>query len=183
MIDKDRRKKLAFHLRQLSVGLTTNDDFENNVMDDVTNGWLPEQYYRSKKAKEDDAAIIPMLEMCWGLYDDTRQHKLIGRDRLSDEAVNIIARSILFLHSDYEYEWPDEIFLLKPIFKRSLLEMLFILLINILTLGWHIRNYRKKEIRAFEEFKKLGEFDYWPFFRKVDYEMLLERQPFLKSNV
>lgn len=180
MIDKERRKKLAFHLRQLSVGLTTNDDFEDNVMNDVTNGWLPEQYYRSKNAKQDDAVIIPMLEMCWGLYDDTREHKLIVSDRLSDENLKVIARCILFLHSDYEYEWPYEIFLLRPIFKRSLLEMLSILVINILTLGWHIRNYRKKEMEAFEEFKKLGAFEYWPFFRKVDYERQLEKQPFLK---
>jgi hypothetical protein len=34
---------------------------------------------------------------------------------------------------------------------------------------------------AFEEFKKLGDFEYWPFFRKVDYEMQLTKQPFLKG--
>jgi hypothetical protein len=181
MIDIERRKKLAFHLRQLSVGLTTNDEFEEGIMDDVTKEWLPEQYYRSKKAKEDDAVIVPMLELSWCLYDDTRQHKLVGRDKLPDESLKIIARCILFLHSDLEYEWPDQIFLLNPIFKFSLLKMLFVLVINILTLGWHIRNYRKKEARAFEEFKKLGAFEHWPFFRKADYEMQLQKQPFLKS--
>ena len=100
------RKKLAFHLRHLSVGLITNDDFESNLMDDVTNGWLPEQYYRAKEAKFDDLIIQPMLELCWGLYDDTRQHKLRGSDKLSDESLKIIARCILFLHSDQEYKWP-----------------------------------------------------------------------------
>jgi hypothetical protein len=59
--------------------------------------------------------------------------------------------------------------------------MLFVLVINILTLGWYIRNYRRKEAKAFEGFKKLGAFEYWPFFRKVDYEMQLQKQPFLKS--
>jgi hypothetical protein len=31
--------------------LLSNDDFESNLMDDVTNGWLPEQYPKSKEAK------------------------------------------------------------------------------------------------------------------------------------
>ena len=81
MVDKERRRKLAFQLRQLSVGLTTNDDFEEAVMEDVSDGWLPEQYCRSKLAKSnnDDPIIKPMLELCWGLYDDTKNHKLTGR--------------------------------------------------------------------------------------------------------
>ena len=89
-------------------------------MDDVTSGWLPEQYYRAKQAEFDDAIIIPMLELCWGLYDDTRRHKLIGNDELSKEALNSIKRCILFLHSDLEYEWPsfDSI---NPLVRFSLL--------------------------------------------------------------
>ena len=51
MVDKERRKKLAFHLLQLSVGLTSNDDFESSIADEVFGGWLPEQYYRSKQVK------------------------------------------------------------------------------------------------------------------------------------
>ena len=64
MVDIERRKKLAFHLRHLSVGLISNYDFEYNLMEDVTNGWLPEQYYRAKEAKFDDPIIQPMLELC-----------------------------------------------------------------------------------------------------------------------
>ncbi len=82
MVDTERRKKLAFHLRHLSVGLISNDEFESNLLDDVTNGWLPEQYYRSKEVKSDDEIILPMLELCWFLYDDTRQHQLKGPDKL-----------------------------------------------------------------------------------------------------
>ena len=65
MIDLKRRKILAFHLRQLAVGLTSNDEFETNVADDITFGWLPEQYHRAKEAKDDDAIIQPMVEFCW----------------------------------------------------------------------------------------------------------------------
>ena len=81
MVDINKRRKLALHLRHLSVGFLSNDDFENNMMEDVTNGWLPEQYYRAKEAKSDDPIIQPMLELCWGLYSDTKSYKLINNDK------------------------------------------------------------------------------------------------------
>lgn len=60
IIDIERRIRLAFHLRQLAVGLTSNDDFEKAVGNDVTGGWLPEQFYRSEQAKQDDLSF-PLL--------------------------------------------------------------------------------------------------------------------------
>lgn len=179
MVDKERRRKLAFHLRQLSVGLTTNDDFEEAVMDDVSDGWLPEQYYRSKIAKSDndDPIIKPMLELCWGLYDDTKNHKLTGRHQLTGEALKIIARCILFLHSDREYEWPyfDTN---NPLLKFSLKD----LILSILTLGHHYRNKREEHLISYYEWQKLGEYDLWPFLRQADYEAQLKRQPFLNGR-
>src|SRR6476620_3474511 len=101
MVDIERRKKLAFHLRHLSVGLITNDEFEGAIIEEVSDGWLPEQYYRSKKAKmeDEDPIIRPMLELCWGLYDDTREHAV----QLPSDSLKIIARCILFLRSKKEY--------------------------------------------------------------------------------
>ena len=78
MVDKERRKKLAFHLRHLSIGLISNDEFEDRIMDDVTYGWLPEQYYRAKESKIDDPVIRTILEFTWCLYDDTFNHSLNG---------------------------------------------------------------------------------------------------------
>ena len=50
MIDIERRKKLAYHFRHLSIGLITNDEFEDYITDEVTFGWLPEQYFAAKKS-------------------------------------------------------------------------------------------------------------------------------------
>ena len=177
MIDIERRKKLAFHLRHLSVGLITNDDFESNLMEDVTNGWLPEQYYRAKESKIDDPIIQPMLELCWGLYDDTRQHKLKGSDKLSEESLKIIARCILFLHSDQDYNWPyfDTN---NPLLKFSFKEVV----VSILTLGQYYRDKRKQHHQAYLEFKTLGNFDIWPFQKVEDYNQQLKIQSFLKGQ-
>jgi hypothetical protein len=177
MVDRERRKKLAFHLRHLSVGLITNDDFESKLMEDVTNGWLPEQYHKAKEAKLDDPIIQPMLELCWGLYDDTRQHKLNGFDKLSDESLKIIARCILFLHSDHEYIWPY-IDTNSPFMKFSFREVV----VSILTLGQYFRNKQEQQAEAYLEFQKLGNFDIWPFMNMLDYENQLYKQPFLQTQ-
>jgi hypothetical protein len=179
MVDAKRRKKLAFLLRQLSAGLITNDDFEEAVMDDVSDGWLPEQYYRSKLAQsdDDDPIIKPMLELCWGLYDDTRQHKLTKGDELTTEAKKIIARCILFLRSEREYEWPyfDTN---NPLLKFSLSD----LILSILTLGHHYRNKRERHIISYYEWQKLGDYEFWPFIRKSDYRLQLNNPPFLRGT-
>ena len=179
MVDKERRKKLALHLRHLSVGLITNDDFEGAIMEDVSDGWLPEQYYRSEKGKSesDDAIIRPMLELCWGLYSDTRKHKLTNSDKLTDEALKIIARCILFLHSDEEYKWPY-LSNNNPLLTFSLKD----LILSILTLGHHYRNKREEQAISYYEWQKLGDYDVWPFFKKSEYEKQLKKQPFLNGR-
>jgi len=173
MIDHERRKKL----RHLSVGLISNDKFENNIMDDVTKGWLPEQYRRSKQAKFDDQIIVPMLELCWGLYSDTRNHKLTAKDQLSQESLKIIARCILFLHSGIEYEWPDFDFM-NPIFKFSVKE----LIITVLTFGKYYRDKRQEQKQSYLDYQKIGTHEYWPFFSLADYTEQLTKQPFLYSQ-
>ncbi|MGZ3848665.1 MAG: hypothetical protein ACXVKI_06020 [Flavisolibacter sp.] len=179
MIDKERRKKLALHLRHLSVGLISNDDFEEAIMDDVTDGWLPEQYHRSKLAKseDDDPIIKPMLELCWGLYDDTRSHKLVKSDELTKDALKIIARCILFLLSDKEYEWPY-FNTNNPLFRFSLKD----LILSILTLGHHYRNKREEHIISYYKWQTSGDYDVWPFFGKNDYQEQLTKQPFLSGR-
>lgn len=177
MIDHDRRVKFAFYLRQLCVGQLSNDEFEEAVMEDITDGWLPEQYHRSKEISSDDPIILPMLELCWGLYDDTRHHTLTKSDTLSSEALSIIARCILFLHSKLEYEWPyfDTT---NPVLKFSMKDLIY----SILTLGHHYRNKRETYIISYYEWQKLGAYAVWPFFRVLDFEKQLAKQPFLAGQ-
>jgi hypothetical protein len=179
MVNKERRKKLALHLRHLSVGLISNDAFESAGMEDVSDGWLPEQYYCSKLAKSgnDDPIIKPMLELCWGLYDDTRNHNLVKSDALTKEALKIIARCILFLQSDKEYEWPY-LNLNNPLLRFSLKD----LILSVLTLGHHYRTKREEHIISYYEWQKSGDYGVWPFLREKDYQDQLTKQPFLNGQ-
>jgi hypothetical protein len=133
--------------------------------------------FKISKSEDDDPIIKPMLELCWGLYDDTRNHKLVKSDELTKEALKIISRCILFLHSDNQYEWPY-FNTNNPLFRFSLMD----LVLSILTLGLHYRDKREEQIKSYCEWKKLGDYDVWPFFRKCDYQEQLTKPPFLSGR-
>lgn len=177
MVDPVRRKKLALHLRQLSTGQISNDNFEERVGEDVTYGFLPEQYHRTQRSKTDDAVIQPILEFCWCMYNDTYNHKLTRRHKLSDEQLKEIARFILFLHSDLEYEW-KYFDVINPAIRFSLSDTLK----NIITLGRHRRDINRQREKEFEAMKKSGDDDFYPFKTRAEYERELRRQPFLNGH-
>ena len=176
MVDHDRRKKMALHLRQLSTGQISNDDFEERIMTDVTYGWPPEQYYLAEESKTDDPVIRPILEFSWCLYNDTYNHKLTGSHRLSDEQTKEIARFILFLHSNLEYDW-TYIDLINPVIRFSFTDILK----SIITLGKHYRDLNLKREEEFELMKKTGDFELWPFKTTTDYQEQLKCHPFLNG--
>ena len=174
MVDKKRRKLLATHLRHLSTGQISNDEFEEREMDDVSYGYLPDHYHSAKECLSDDPVIRPVLEMAWCLYDDTRNHSLKGNDSLSDFAVKEIARCILFLQSDYEYTW-EYVDMTNPIMRFSFKDFMK----SVLTFGQHYRDAKRTREQEFEQMKKSGDFELWPFKTKAEYQKQLENQPFL----
>jgi hypothetical protein len=163
MVDENRRKLLASHIRYLSTGQITNDEFEERVIDDVTYGWLPEQHYLSKEIQSDDSAIRPVLEMSWCLYDDTRNHTLKGIDSLSKFAIKEIARCMLFLQSDNEYTW-GYIDLTNPIMRFLFNDTMK----SFLTFGQHYRDDKQTRNQEFEQLKKSVDFELWPFKNKEE---------------
>lgn len=91
MIDRSARNTLAELIHLFIAGRIENFDFENRV---------PES---------EDFAIREIWWCgCWPLYDDFRSHRLAGKWRIPDESRPEIAKWILFLHSDYEYEWKPQ---------------------------------------------------------------------------
>ncbi|MGE8377030.1 MAG: hypothetical protein ACN6PN_01725, partial [Sphingobacterium sp.] len=176
MVDLARRKVLAYHLRHLTIGLISNDEFEEEILDNVSFGYLPEHYYSSKQAKFDDPIIRPMLELSWCLYSDLENHKLSGKYQFSDKELKDIARFILFLNSDFEYEWSyfDHI---NPLLRFSFKDLLF----TALSLGQHYKVKLNERKEQFEEFKRSGDYELWPFISKEQYEQQLRKQPFLRS--
>ena len=90
MVDRSSRRQLAALLRQLAAGRMTNDEFE-----------------RREPLESADPAIQAICsDGAWFLYDDLHEHRLIGKYRLDGRLRSDVARWVLFLETDIEYQWP-----------------------------------------------------------------------------
>ena len=137
MIDRAGRAALAVHLRRLASGRLTNADFDSVRLD-----------------RSEDEALVAIGDAGWSLYDDFFVYRLRGRRALNAQALDAVARCILFLDSDLPYEWPAR----RATIKRVLW--------TILTLGTWLRQDRRR-------WEALGPFHVWPFFRESDYAKAL----------
>lgn len=148
MVDRVARNRLAELIRHLASGQLSNEEFEDRVR---------------KSANPALAAVFWMG--AWGLYHDIFEYRLVGRDRLSEKDRRLVARWVLFLKSDLEYEWPTY----PP------LPVLLWLLLHLLTLGRTTAYY-------FPSWKAKGDFDVWPFVHRGDFDAALKAPPYLSAT-
>ena len=150
MIDRSKRDNLAHRLRLLATGQISNDEFEDSI-DFISKDQAIWRIYR-------DGA--------WTLYSDLQEYKLVGRNRLSKEVKRNVARAILFLKSDREFEWQEP--------KWHIKTLMFGL--GLLTFGilpkWFYRHTWANQ----------GDIDVWPYLRSTDFTADLERQPYLTGK-
>lgn len=123
-------------MRHFAAGLITNDQFEDR---------LP----RSR-----DAAVKEVRANAWYLYDDLREYRLAGRDRLPEEARSAVARWVLFLGTDLEYEYPCSGEMASLAF-----DLLSLCTFGLAGWAWRRRFRRQKDL--------------WPFFRRADFDAAL----------
>lgn len=137
MVDRNGRDASAELLHHFAARVIANDEYEARADRIIQDG-------------DDDPALWNVWLGSWPLYDDVRTHRLRGRWALPRSGRRQIARWILFLYSDREYEWPN-----PPI--RDLGAWL----LSIATLG------RCGKPRARKR-KEMGSAKDWPSFRSGD---------------
>jgi hypothetical protein len=98
MIDRNARNELAAAIERLVSGEMTNDEFDNG--------------YFERWSESADPAVFELAGFGWSLYDDMRAHpyRLEGGDAVSEAARHIADHALLFLQTDREYEWPQDVF-------------------------------------------------------------------------
>jgi hypothetical protein len=92
MVDRELRTQLSQDLRWLVTGRITNFDFDDAYSD---------RYIDSQ-----DRAVVEIAECGHGLYSDTSTYRLKGRYSIDRPTRRSVARCILFLRSNHEYDWP-----------------------------------------------------------------------------
>ena|SRR5688572_4670545 len=125
-----------------------------------------DQFDENAFFRSEDAAVCEIRLAAWGLYSDNRTYRLRGGDRLPGETRRSVARCILFLHGSLEFEWPREFW-----WQRGVV----LLMLNCLTLGRAGKVFQR-------QYSNAGNFNMWPFIRKVDYEAALRNPTFLSPS-
>lgn len=99
MIDRDKRDQLAVMLRQLGSGVLSIDEFERLVED-------------GNLAKTEDRSLLHVLSFASSFYDGDFAPIFLtrfrGKYRLARADRRRIAIAVMFLHSDREFQWPDD---------------------------------------------------------------------------
>jgi hypothetical protein len=130
MIDRIARNAMAEAARYYLAGLSTNFRFDDTL----------------REIESADPAIKAIRAQLWLIDDDLREHRARDDWQLSARQREIVVRTILFLKSDIEYQWPA-----VPAWYRTLRP-----LIGLLTFGAAVRRFDQAY-----EFKDVD--NVWPF--------------------
>ena len=115
-------------------------------------------------SKEDPAISEVFSKGAWLLYSDLEEYRLSGIHQLDENTKSVVARWVLFLKTDLPYEWP------VSNIKQGLLRFTA----NILTLGAANKSYANK-------YQACGDIEVWPFLRRADYELALQKPVYLNN--
>lgn len=188
MIDHEQRKTLSQATRRLVTGRMSNDDFDDLYFDEFESS--------------EDTAVKEIAGFCYGLYssDTLLPYRLKGRHQVSSEVRQMTCRSVLFLRSDLEYEWPQfprndgGRFIQALAFNIGLPGSIVVLLLSLyllvnrdgvfavqiglaaigvlLTSVYLLFVFPRRESSSWRSWKDTGNWDAWPFVRQSD----LDRQ-------
>ncbi|MGC1108080.1 MAG: hypothetical protein WA876_16240 [Candidatus Acidiferrales bacterium] len=109
----------------------------------ISNRDYEQRYPRAK----DDPALSAIYTNIWFCYPDIKDHALTGKYALSDEQRALLRRCVLFLRSDFEFQWPPPKFGLKYGILRLL-------------------GFKRFVKRWGAEDMSIGDVDAWPFLRR-----------------
>ena len=110
-----------------------------------------EDFMEAFPQDRDDPALLAVGDVAWFCYSEDRTHKLAGKHEPPAELRHLLENAVLFLQTELEYEWPPYRFVSL---KNGFLKLL---------------GMRSMVERQFEEFKRAGDWEVWPFLRRSDY--------------
>jgi hypothetical protein len=154
MVSREAREQAARALRRFLDCETTNEEFDSECVH------VGPIWNRSK-----DRAITAVYGFAWNLYDDFTEHKLEGAWELDEPVKEIAERCVLFLGSDYEYEWKKSEFIgidWRRVFSRFLPWV-----------KWETDTLKRFETNLGEP---AGDASVWPFYRTADFHDALSRE-------
>lgn len=155
MVDRKARDTFAELLRHFVAGQITNEEFRDQIP-------------HSK-----DLAILEIWYIAaWPLYDDSDEHTLTGKYRVPDGERREIAKCVLFLKTDQEYQWPKQCGL-----KNDLMYLLWLVSLGRIEPRFNVEGNILSRINKL--FDAAGDLEAWPFVSLKNLETARKRPPYL----
>ena len=153
MIDRKARNEAADTIRHYVCGTITNREFE-----------------RRYPASKTDPIIRALDDSLWASYEDISAHRLVGENAVPKDLKDRVARWLVFLYSDFEYQWPR---ISHAAFRDLPADS---------WLGNMVRRLLAWEERS-TAFMAYGDYDVWPFLRREEFQDALKKPALLKGNI
>jgi len=129
-------------------------DVAAKLLEDFISGSISNyKYNQSFPTSKIDSALWPIYVNVWFCYSDVGEYTLTGKRALSPEQRALCERSILFLRSNLEFQWPPPEFRLRYGLMR------------LLGFGRVLKQRESKEM-------SIGDLEVWPFLKRSEYEEL-----------
>jgi len=153
-VDKVARTTASQLFRDFITGKISNDNFED------------------QRPVTSDNAIDAIWDTAWLFYSDLEEHRLKGRHKLPTEQKRACIRWLLFLHSDFNYEWPD---IHLPGYDPAT---------RIETSVWKriFSSDNTLDNNEATQFLSSGHYAVWPFISVADYKSALANPRFLSRS-
>ena len=146
MVDRDARKAAAEKVRYFVNGGITNFEFEDS------------------QPSTRDEAVLAIYDTLWLFYDDFEKHKLVLGHAIPEKTKKDMARWLMFLYSDEEYEWPPISYPGARPLEHGFLSKIF--------------GGPDKE----SKFMRRGGYGFWPFISEETYLQAKQNPSLLSSN-
>jgi hypothetical protein len=118
----------------------------------------------------EDHIIWALDDTLWGFYDDLREHTLTGEFAAPAELKKQVIRWVMFLYTDEEYGWPAiNAPGMRAYYQPSWLS--------------RVTGFSKYVEKRTASFMAHGDYDVWPFRRRVDFESARKRPVLLGGSV
>ena len=148
MPDYTTRRTIALMLRRFAAGRITSDELDDAFAD----------------GRSADSAVAALHDFAvGGLYGSFDSHRCRADHALSRSSRRLVARMVLFLRTDLDFEWPDHGY---AGFRGGLW--------RFVTLGLLQERYDR-------DWQRSRDADVWPFARRPDLKAALARPPFLRG--
>jgi GNAT superfamily N-acetyltransferase len=133
-------------------------------------GRISNEEFVCRYPRSEDPIIRALDDTLWGFYDDFREHTLTGEFAVPAGLRRQVIRWVMFLYTDEEYRWPGiGAPGMRAYYQPSWLS--------------RVIGFSKYVEQRTATFMAQGDYDVWPFLKRVDFDRARRKPVLLGGDI